>query len=113
MHLHRRGLIASSAALAFSGLARSVQAAEETYLNEVEGYGPLKSDPNGLLDLPDGFSYRIVSQGGETMADGLLVPGQFDGMGCFGLGGTRVALVPQPRTEGVVRRAPQLGTGGL
>ena len=112
MHLHRRGLIASSAALAFSGLARSVQAADETYLNEVEGYGPLKRDANGLLDLPDGFSYRIVSQGGETMADGLLVPGQFDGMGCFGLGGTRVALVRNHELKGSSAAHRNWGPGG-
>ena len=112
MHLHRRGLIASSAALAFSGLARSVQAAEETYLNEVEGYGPLTRDPNGLLDLPDGFSYRIVSQGGETMADGLLVPGQYDGMGCFGLGGTRVALVRNHELKGSSAAHRNWGPGG-
>ncbi len=94
MNLDRRTLITgSAAALAFSGLSRHARAQEETYRNEIIGYGPLKRDPAGVLDLPDGFSYQIVSQGGETMADGLLVPGQFDGMGCFPLGGSRVALV--------------------
>lgn len=113
MILHRRGLIASSAALAFSGLAHSVRAAaEETYLNEVEGYGPLKTDPNGVLDLPEGFSYRIVSQGGETMADGLLVPGQFDGMGCFALGGSRVALVRNHELKGSSASHRNWGPGG-
>lgn len=113
MILHRRGLIASSAALAFSGLAQSVKAAEEeTYLNEVIGYGPLKRDPNGVLDLPEGFSYRIVSQGGETMADGLLVPGQFDGMGCFALDDTRVALVRNHELKGSSASHRNWGPGG-
>ncbi|MFN3837586.1 MAG: alkaline phosphatase PhoX [Brevundimonas sp.] len=112
MHLHRRSLIASSAALAFSGLARSVQAAEETYVNEVEGYGALRRDPNGLLDLPQDFSYRIVSQGGETMFDGLLVPGQFDGMGCFDLGRGRVALVRNHELKGSSAAHRNWGPGG-
>jgi len=97
----RRSLLVGGAAgLAFGGLSRAAQARgsvqdgrEETYVNQVHGYGPLIADPNGMLDLPEGFSYRVVSQGGETMDDGLLVPGQFDGMGCFALEGTRVALV--------------------
>ena len=100
MRPHRRDLIAgSAAALAFTGLARHVRAqtpaapVEETYVNQAHGYGPLLPDPNGLFDLPEGFTYQVISQGGETMDDGLLVPGQFDGMGCFPLEGSRVALV--------------------
>ncbi|WP_339872278.1 alkaline phosphatase PhoX [uncultured Brevundimonas sp.] len=98
MRLHRRGLLTTgAAALAFTGLAQqaraAIQAVTETYVNEVEGYGPLIADPNRLLDLPEGFAYRVISQGGETMDDGLLVPGQFDGMGCFALEGSRIALV--------------------
>lgn len=91
----RAALSLGAAALAFGGLARSAhaQAAAETYVNEVDGYGPLVRDPNGLLDLPQGFTYRVLSQTGQTMDDGLLVPGQPDGMGCFSLGGSRVALV--------------------
>ena len=44
MILHRRGLIATGAAAAFSGLARHAAAqtaGEETYVNDVHGYGPL------------------------------------------------------------------------
>lgn len=92
----REVLAAGAAAAAFGGFARSVQAqtaTPESYINEVPGYGPLIPDPNGVLDLPEGFTYHVVSQGGETMDDGLLVPGQFDGMGCFPLGGSQVALV--------------------
>lgn len=95
MSLSRRGLLATgSATLAFAGFARLAQAQSEvTYLNEVEGYGPLLDDPFRVMDLPQGFSYRVVSQVGQTMVDGLVVPGNFDGMGCFDLGGSRVALV--------------------
>lgn len=97
MPFSRRAFIASAAtSLAFAGFgARAQDEAADlpSYLNEVEGYGPLLPDPKGMLDLPSGFSYRIISQAGETMSDGLLVPGAFDGMGCFPLDGDRVALV--------------------
>lgn len=94
MSLSRRGFIGTSAvALAFSGLARAQTAPEETYRNEVEGYGPLQADPFGVIDLPKGFSYRIVSQAGDAMSDGLVVPYKFDGMGSFALGEDRVVLI--------------------
>ncbi len=48
-----------------------------------KGYGPLKKDPKGVLELPRGFSYNIISQRGDQMADGLTVPGLADGMGTF------------------------------
>jgi uncharacterized protein len=95
MRMDRRTLLtAGAAALAFGGLSRHAQAhAGETYLNEVAGYGLLRPDPAGVLDLPDGFSYRVISRLGEVMSDGLLTPGQFDGMGCFPLDDERVILV--------------------
>jgi secreted PhoX family phosphatase len=46
-------------------------------------FGSLKPDPDGILDLPDGFGYTIVSSTGEEMDDGLLVPGRQDGMAAF------------------------------
>ena len=56
-------------------------------------YGPLIPDPAGMLDLPAGFSCRVVSQFGEAMSDGHAVPDRADGMGCFALPGGRHALV--------------------
>lgn len=47
------------------------------------GYGPLLRDPHRILDLPDGFTYRVVSWVGDRMDDGLLVPGAADGMATF------------------------------
>ena len=83
------------ATLAFLGLARhaGAQPGAETYRNQVPGYGPLLPDPNGLFDLPAGFSYSVISSAGEAMDDGYLTPGRFDGMACFGLDRRRVALV--------------------
>ena len=69
MILNRRTVLgATAASLAFAGFARS-QGAPESYRNEIEGYGPLKPDPQGIFDLPEGFSYRVVAFAGQTMDD--------------------------------------------
>ncbi|WP_162416438.1 alkaline phosphatase PhoX [Cyclobacterium roseum] len=47
------------------------------------GYGPLKKDPAGILNLPEGFTYKILSKKGDKMSDGLYLPGLADGMGAF------------------------------
>ncbi len=98
MRSSRRGFLAGAAvSAAFAGYALNARGqtapVAETYLNEVYGYGPLKPDPNKIFDLPEGFSYRVISQAGETMDDGLLVPHKADGMACFPLRGAQVALV--------------------
>jgi len=55
--------------------------------------GPLRPDPDGILDLPDGYSYTIVSRAGERMDDGLLVPHAHDGMAAFAGEDGRIILV--------------------
>ncbi len=57
------------------------------------GYGALTTDPAGLLDLPDRFSYRILSSRGDVMSDGGRVPDNADGMGCIQLPDGKLALV--------------------
>lgn len=57
------------------------------------GYGDLVKDPAGILDLPAGFSYRVVSALGQPMNDGNTVPDKADGMGCFDIGNGEIALV--------------------
>ena len=56
-------------------------------------YGALVSDPARLLDLPQGFSYRVIARLGDRMDDGGSVPDNADGMGCFDLGDGTLALV--------------------
>jgi len=46
-------------------------------------YGSLQPDPNGVLDLPAGFTYSRLSETGQTMNDGYTVPGGHDGMAAF------------------------------
>ena len=49
----------------------------------IEKYGPLIKDPAGIFNLPEGFTYKIISRTGEVMSDGLLTPDKPDGMGAF------------------------------
>ena len=43
----------------------------------------LIADPAGRLDLPEGFSYMLISETGGLMYDGFFRPGRPDGMACF------------------------------
>jgi len=62
-------------------------------LASADVYGPLIPDPAGLMDLPQGFSYRVLSRLGDRMSDGATVPDRGDGMGCVALPGGKIALV--------------------
>ncbi|MEM1322553.1 MAG: alkaline phosphatase PhoX [Bacteroidota bacterium] len=53
----------------------------------------LQSDSEGYLDLPEGFSYRVISRQGQRMSDGFLVPARPDGMGTFDGGNGKVVIV--------------------
>lgn len=57
------------------------------------GYGKLIKDPNNLLNLPKGFTYKVISKTGTIMDDGLLVPGKMDAMGTFPLDKDRCIIV--------------------
>lgn len=46
-------------------------------------YGSLVPDPKNLFDLPEGFTYKVLSRAGTLMDDGLLVPHRHDGMAAF------------------------------
>ena len=50
-------------------------------------------DPGGLLDLPPGFQYRVLSEEGSTLRNGAPVPGDFDGMAAYRGRGGSVVLV--------------------
>ncbi len=108
--LNRRHFTAGIATLAFAGLTACASTARGS-ANAV-GHGPLVRDPAGLLDLPEGFSYRVISETGQTMDDGLLVPSNADGMGAFALDRDRTILVrnhelsPRRVDRGPFRTAP-------
>lgn len=90
--LTRRGFGIGMASTAFAGLLASGCATTPEEPGRT-GFGPLEPDPQGLLDLPRGFSYRIISSAGDRMDDGFVAPGNFDGMGAIPLDNRRVALV--------------------
>ncbi|MFF8957505.1 alkaline phosphatase PhoX [Streptomyces sp. NPDC014894] len=93
----RRQLLASTGALgagiaftgAFSELFAGTAAARGRH-----GHGPLVPDPAGLLDLPQGFSYTVLSREGEPLLSGEgPVPGRPDGMAALPGRHGRVHLV--------------------
>ncbi len=90
MTLSRRHFLKTSAAFAlgFSGLHTLFGCGDPgaTIPNEraiSERFGPMLPDPNKILDLPEGFSYQIISRAGDPMSDGLFVPAAHDGMAAF------------------------------
>ena len=56
-------------------------------------YGELVPDPEGILDLPRGFTYQIIEESGEPMDDGYVVPARPDGMACFDAGDGTLVLM--------------------
>ncbi|KPC82830.1 MULTISPECIES: alkaline phosphatase PhoX [Streptomyces] len=87
------GSAATAASVAFTG------AFTELFSGTAEarghsGYGPLVPDPDGLLDLPKGFRYRVLSREGDPLLSGEgLVPSNHDGMAAFAGRNGRVHLV--------------------
>ncbi len=98
MNMNRRTFLLRSAALSagFAGLSMAMSKnafASLTSRAPARDYGPLLKDSAKLLDLPAGFSYQLFSRLGETMDDGLLVPGKHDGMAAFsGPDGTTILV---------------------
>jgi secreted PhoX family phosphatase len=77
------------------------------------GYGPLVPDQDGVLDLPRGFRYRILSREGEPMrSDEGPVPSNPDGMAAFAgrHGGTSLVRNHENRPDVEIRVPP---VGGL
>lgn len=86
-HSRRRFLMLAGATTAGTVMASPLQMLYARIANgqpiQAEGYGPLVPDPNGLLDLPQGFRYNFFSRTGDKMSDGNPVPGDHDGMAAF------------------------------
>ena len=86
-------LLAAATTGGFMGLHRAAGSHRLGFSAAEEGYGQLIPDPAGILDLPEGFTHRIISRWGEEMDDGLLVPHEHDGMAAFDGGPGRTILV--------------------
>lgn len=87
MPLSRRQL------LMLGGAAASVAALPLIFRSRRPKASRLVRDPAGLLDLPPGFSYRVLDSAGEPMSDGYRVPNLPDGMGCFAAEPGRLVLL--------------------
>jgi len=77
--------------IGITSFARVVGSA--TNILDNHNYPRLVQDSDGILDLPKGFSYSIISKLNEKMDDGLNVPNAADGMGCFKGNGNNIILV--------------------
>jgi len=69
----------AAVALASTVLAAAFLAPAPT-TQAVDGFGPIRKDRAQILDLPEGFSYRIIARAGDKMTDGFFTPGLADGM---------------------------------
>ena len=102
---------AAGAGLAIAGSLPALSPAEASTRGHDHGPGrgpatgrpfpPLRDDPAGILALPEGFSYRVVTRTGETDLDGGLgkTPGDHDGTAVFAAGHGRLRLVQNHELE--------------
>ncbi len=100
--------LSTAISLGFLGLNKFAYSSSFFDGNNI-GYGPLLDDPGGILNLPKGFSYKIISTMGNKMADGLLVPGKGDGMATFKGENGKVILI---RNHEMSPDAPEQGPFG-
>jgi secreted PhoX family phosphatase len=64
-----------------------ISSAAAATTSKAAGYGPLVSDPAGLLSLPNGFSYKLVAETGRTLLEsGQPTPADPDGAASFAAG---------------------------
>lgn len=100
---HRRQFLkgSGSVAIGFAGLHRllSLDAVAQPYQNQVTQLGKLVTDPHRIMDLPEGFTYKVLSSTGDMMSDGLKTPGSPDGMGAFASENGEVILVRNHELE--------------
>ncbi|BCK67824.1 hypothetical protein Srufu_017770 [Streptomyces libani subsp. rufus] len=107
MSATRRQILARTGALgvgiAFSGSLTELFTGTATAQSMGQrGYGPLVPDPDGLLDLPRGFRYRVLSREGDPLHSGEgKVPSNCDGMSAFPgrSGGTHLVRNHENRTN--------------
>ncbi|MEV7237114.1 alkaline phosphatase PhoX [Streptomyces sp. NPDC051020] len=112
----RRQVLAGSGAtavsIAFAGAFSELFAGTAAARGH-SGYGPLVPDPDGLLDLPQGFRYRVLSREGERLRSGEgRVPSNHDGMAAFTGHRGRVHLVRNHENR-VTAKIPVPAVDGL
>ncbi len=110
MNPSRRHFLRQSAIVggAFLGLRHLAGCASGPHPSTPVGPHPdLVEDPEGILNLPKGFRYTVLSRTGERMDDGFLVPGAHDGMAAFpGPDGRTILVRNHELLPGDVRMGP-------
>ncbi|UZR97931.1 alkaline phosphatase PhoX [Chondrinema litorale] len=105
----RRGFIKQSGiiSLGFMGLQQfaCTPATQKEQIEQV-GYGAMLKDVDGILNLPKGFSYKIISQMGNKMSDGFYLPGLSDGMATFSENGKTLLVRNHELSPGDMERSP-------
>jgi secreted PhoX family phosphatase len=85
--LSRRDVLVRSAigggVLAVGNLSSLFSAGPSFAAGLGDGLGAPNPDPAGVLDLPKGFSYTIVSRAGDPLPGGGITPGRHDGSAAF------------------------------
>ncbi len=69
----------------------------------------LSSNASDWLELPEGFTAKIISKWGDTMSDGFKVPGAHDGMAAFDVEGKVVLVRNHEVSPGADRHSPYGG----
>ncbi|GGM21243.1 alkaline phosphatase PhoX [Dactylosporangium sucinum] len=94
-----KGSTAAGVGLTVAGvlptLAEPAAAHEQRPSSGGRPFPPLQDDPNGILALPAGFSYKIVTREGVTDMSGGQgkTPGLHDGTGVVGSGHNRLTII--------------------
>ena len=101
MHSSRRSFLRQSLAISagFAGLSN--------YLAQARSLNSLAWSPTpAWLELPEGFTAKIISRWGDTMSDGFRVPGRADGMAAFSVGQQTVLVRNHENSPAPVEYGP-------
>ena len=78
MTITRKEFIKNISVVTLGFISFSKLISSSNVVNKLLFQNELIKDPNGVLDLPKGFSYKIISKLGDEMDDGLVVPDAAD-----------------------------------
>lgn len=107
----RRDFIRHSGLVAMGFFGLQKFAFGQVEISERAGYGPLQNDPDGILNLPAGFHYKVISRKGTRMSDGFYLPGAGDGMATFAHEGKTILVRNHELSPGDMKESA-FGSGG-